>query len=263
MSMSDGSPSEPRRAPTTEPPPAQALERRFAAGDAAALREAYDRYAAAVYAIALRTLGAHHDAEDVTQQVFVRAWRGRATFDPARGTLRGWLVGITRRQVSDRLSGRVRDLRTADRAGRAAPVDPLPEPDRVVDAVVVADELGKLAPQVRAVVRLAFFDDLTHQQIAAVTGLPLGTVKSHLRRGMDRLRRGWERSEHAASRPRAARAGRAARRTRRPGGRGAPARLRAVSCGRHGAAPNRRAGPRGRGRPAAVAAAAGVAGRRG
>jgi RNA polymerase sigma-70 factor (ECF subfamily) len=67
------------------------------------------------------------------------------------------------------------------------------ELDRVVDAVVVADELDKLAPQVRTVVRLAFFDDLTHQQIAAVTGLPLGTVKSHLRRGMDRLRRGWER----------------------------------------------------------------------
>ena len=138
-------------------------------------------------------MGAHHDAEDVTQQVFVRAWRGRDTFDPERGTLGRWLVGITRRQVSDRLSGRVRELRTADRAGRAAPADPTPEPDRVVDAVVVADELDKLAPQVRTVVRLAFFDDLTHQQIAAVTGLPLGTVKSHLRRGMDRLRRGWER----------------------------------------------------------------------
>ena len=138
-------------------------------------------------------MGAHHDAEDVTQQVFVRAWRGRGTFDPKRGTLGGWLVGITRRQVSDRLSGRVRESRAADRAGRAVRNEPAPELDRVVDAVVVADELDKLAPQVRRVVRLAFFDDLTHQQIAAVTGLPLGTVKSHLRRGMDRLRRGWER----------------------------------------------------------------------
>lgn len=193
--MTDGVPAGSWPAPAaesaTEPVPVDVLGLRFAAGDPAALRDAYDRWSAAVYSIAVRTLGAHHDAEDVTQQVFVRAWRGRDTFDPERGTLAGWLIGITRRQVSDRLSTRVRDLRAADRAGRAVHPDPAPEPDRVVDAVVVADELDKLAPQVRTVLRLAFFDDLTHQQIAAVTGLPLGTVKSHLRRGMDRLRRGW------------------------------------------------------------------------
>jgi RNA polymerase sigma-70 factor (ECF subfamily) len=190
--MTDGVPTDPWPA-AVEPAPDGVLESRFVAGDPVALREAYDRYARVVYAIALRRLCAHHDAEDVTQQVFVRAWRGRDTFDPARGALGAWLAGITRRQVSDRLDGRVRDLRTADRAGRATTADPAPEPDRVVDSVVVADELDKLTPQVRTVVRLAFFDDLTHQQIAAVTGLPLGTVKSHLRRGMDRLRRGWER----------------------------------------------------------------------
>lgn len=193
--MTDGVPTGSWPAPAAEsatgPVPADVLGLRFAAGDPAALRDAYDRWSAAVYAIAVRTLGAHHDAEDVTQQVFVRAWRGRDTFDPERGTLAGWLIGITRRQVSDRLNTRVRDLRAADRAGRAVHPAPAPEPDRVVDAVVVADELDKLAPQVRTVLRLAFFDDLTHQQIAAVTGLPLGTVKSHLRRGMDRLRRGW------------------------------------------------------------------------
>ena len=189
--MTDSVPTDPRPAPPAHHPRDEALDRRFAAGDPAAVHEAYDRYAAIVYAIALRTLHAHHDAEDVTQQVFVRAWRGRDTFDPDRGTLGGWLVGITRRQVSDRLSLRVRERRTVDSVGRTAPASPVPEPDRVVDAVVVADELDKLAPPVRTVLRLAFFDDLTHQQIAAVTGMPLGTVKSHLRRGMDRLRRGW------------------------------------------------------------------------
>jgi RNA polymerase sigma factor (sigma-70 family) len=171
---------------------ARTLEHRFAAGDAAALREAYDRHGGVVYAIALRCLREHHDAEDVSQQVFVRAWRGRATFDPGRGPLGAWLVGITRRQVAERLAHRVREHRTADLAGRTGePAGPPEVSDRVVDAVVVADELDRLAPQVRAVLRLAFFDDLTHQQIAAVTGLPLGTVKSHVRRGLERLRRGW------------------------------------------------------------------------
>jgi len=171
-----------------------ALDRRFCAGEAAALRDAYDRHGGVVYTIALRCLGKHHDAEDVTQQVFVRAWRGRATFDPSRGSLGAWLVGITRRQVAERLAHRVREHRTADLVGRAGDSTNPPEvSDQVVDAVVVADELDRLAPQVRAVLRLAFFDDLTHQQIAAVTGLPLGTVKSHLRRGLERLRRGWAR----------------------------------------------------------------------
>jgi RNA polymerase sigma factor (sigma-70 family) len=169
-----------------------ALEDAFRAGRPEAVRDLYDRYSPLVYTIARRSLGSVADAEDVTQQVFVRAWRSRSTFDPERGTLGSWLVGITRHQVTDRLAGRLRDLRTADRAGHAAPPSgPAPVSEQVVDAVVVADELGRLTPQVRAVVRLAFFDDLTHQQIAAVTGLPLGTVKSHLRRGLDRLRRGW------------------------------------------------------------------------
>lgn len=172
---------------------APALDIRFAEGEPTALREAYDRHGSAVYGIALRSLGAHHDAEDVTQQVFVRAWRGRATFDPGRGGLGGWLVGITRRQVVDRLNARVRERAVADRAGRieAAPQPP-PAPDQqVVDAMMVAAEMEQLPPQMCMVLRLAFFDDMTHQQIAAVTGMPLGTVKSHLRRGLERLRRGW------------------------------------------------------------------------
>jgi RNA polymerase sigma factor (sigma-70 family) len=169
------------------------LARRFRVGDSAVLREAYDRHARVVYSLALRALGAHHDAEDVTQQVFVRAWRGRAGLDPSRGSLGGWLVGITRRQIADRFAARARDRDIADRAGRVAECELVGEvPDHVVDAVVVADEIERLPPQQQTVVRLAFFDDLTHQQISESTGLPLGTVKSHLRRGLERLRRRWE-----------------------------------------------------------------------
>jgi RNA polymerase sigma factor (sigma-70 family) len=143
--------------------------------------------------VALKALGAHHDAEDVTQQVFVRAWRARGTFDPDRGRLGAWLLGICRRQIADRYAARTRDRAMIDRAaGAGAPPAPAPSAEAVVNAVVVADEMDRLPPQQRTVVRMAFFDDLTHQQIAVRTGLPLGTVKSHLRRGLDRLRRRWE-----------------------------------------------------------------------
>jgi RNA polymerase sigma factor (sigma-70 family) len=180
-------PSEPASDPST-----CELAARFARGDPAALREAYDQHGSAVYGVALRALGAHHDAEDITQQVFVRAWRGRHTFDPARGPLGGWLVGITRRQIADRFSARSRERTMTDRAGQAAAPVPPPPDQIVVDAVVVAAELNLLPPRMRTVLQLAFFDDLTHQQIAAVTGLPLGTVKSHVRRGLERLRRRWQ-----------------------------------------------------------------------
>jgi RNA polymerase sigma factor (sigma-70 family) len=181
------------------------LARRFRLGEGTALEEAYDRHARLVYWLALQALGGHHDAEDVTQQVFVRAWRGRAGLDLGRGSLGSWLVGITRRQIADRFAARARDRDLADRAGRVAePAVVGDAPDDVVDAMAVAYEIEQLPTQQQAVVRLAFFADLTHQQISEATGLPLGTVKSHLRRGLERLRRRWE-VDRVASGRRAAR----------------------------------------------------------
>ena len=167
----------------------------FADGDDPCLEESFRRWGSLIYSIAYRALGSASEAEDVTQQVFVRAWRGRAGLDLERGTLGAWLVGITRRQIAERLASRRRDFELADRVGRLSSVPPpAPAPDSVVEALAVADELNHLPDQVGTVVRLAFFDDLTHQQIAALTGLPLGTVKSHLRRGLERLRRQWHAS---------------------------------------------------------------------
>jgi RNA polymerase sigma-70 factor (ECF subfamily) len=192
--VTDPGPAGLRPSPPDGGPARPELDVRFAAGDTAALREAYDQHGSTVYGIALRGLGAHHDAEDVAQQVFVRAWRGRATFDPERGELGGWLVGITRRQVADRLAARFREHTVHERASAAGgvPSAALAPDQAVVDAMAVAAEMNQLPPPVRTVLQLAFFDDLTHQQIAAVTGLPLGTVKSHVRRGLDRLRRRWQ-----------------------------------------------------------------------
>lgn len=178
----------------------------FRAGDERALRHAYDRYSAAVFHLTTRTLANAVDAEDVTQATFVAAWLGRQTFDPARGSMIGWLLGIARRKVVDHIRAAARDDRitaSVRRMNDPPPTDTVP--DRVVDRLVVADELAQLPGEQRRVLQLAFYDDLTHPQIAAVTGLPLGTVKSHLRRGMERLRRRWE-VDGAAPGARAARA---------------------------------------------------------
>jgi len=173
--------------------PDAALAEAFRRGEDDALRQLYDRFGGAVFHLANRSLSSGADAEDVTQATFVAAWVGRETFDPDRGSLLGWLLAIARRKTVDRVRAAARDHRLAD-AVRALPEPPPTEvaPDRVVDRLVVADELANLPADQRRVLELAFYDDLTHQQIAAVTSLPLGTVKSHLRRGMQRLKQRWE-----------------------------------------------------------------------
>jgi RNA polymerase sigma-70 factor (ECF subfamily) len=173
---------------------ADRLPEQFRSGDERALRELYDRYAGAVLYLASSTLGNASDAEDVVQATFVAAWTGRDGFDPDRGGLLGWLLGIARRKAVDAVRRRARDDRATDTARRTGAVDPMvrSDVDQVIDRLVVSDELAALPADQRRVLELAFYDDLTHPQIAAVTGLPLGTVKSHLRRGMARLRSRWE-----------------------------------------------------------------------
>jgi len=165
----------------------------FAEGADWALRAAYDRYGGLVYRIARRTLAGPLDAEDVTQTTFVSAWQARDTYDATRGSLGGWLVGIARRRIVDRLRVLEREQRSAEAAARMPdPAQRAEYADQVIDRLVVADGLARLPDAQRRILELAFYDDLTHQQIAGVTGLPLGTVKSHVRRGLAQLRRRWE-----------------------------------------------------------------------
>lgn len=166
---------------------------RFRAGDAKALREAFDRYGGMVQRVGMLRLGNHHDAEELVQQVFVRAWKGREGFNPERGSLGSWLLGIARRLIADRYASLDRDRKVVSAAESIAPPDTdMKTVDRVVDRVVVSNELNRLPDEQRRVLRLAFYGDLSHSEIAATTGLPVGTVKSHIRRALIQLRKRWE-----------------------------------------------------------------------
>ncbi|MFI1207173.1 sigma-70 family RNA polymerase sigma factor [Streptomyces sp. NPDC020802] len=186
--------SVPLWAPAEEPLADEELAARFAAGDEAGLAAAYHRWGTLVHTLARRSLGDVREAEDVTQTVFLAAWRGRAGFAPERGALGAWLVGITRRKIVDALSARTRRAELVVAAGARMSVGPGDgdTPAAVLDRVVVGHELAKLPAAQRRVLTLAFYDDLTQTQIAEVTGWPLGTVKSHARRGLHRLGRRLE-----------------------------------------------------------------------
>lgn len=167
---------------------------RFRSGDELALRWLYDRYGAAVLHLGYASLGNRHDAEDIVQTTFVAAWQSRERYDPGLGSPLSWLLGIARRKAVDMMRLRSRQDRVADTLRRVETGGGARESaaDTVIDRLVVADGLSGLEPAQRRVLELSFYDDLTHVQIAALTGMPLGTVKSHLRRGLARLRSRWE-----------------------------------------------------------------------
>lgn len=165
------------------------LNARFVAGDDSALAEIYRRWSPVVFTLALRSLGDRSDAEDVTQRVFVSAWTSRASFDSRKAKLSTWLIAITRRRIADMHESRakVRALQ-AELQRTTRPDDLMHEPPDLAETLLVANEIRTLEPDAQVVVRLAFFDDLTHEQIATRLGMPLGTVKSHIRRSLARMR---------------------------------------------------------------------------
>ena len=166
------------------------LGRRLAAGDESAWAEAYQRWSALVYTIALKSVGNAEDAADITQAVFVSAWRGRASFNPEAGAVPSWLVGITRRRVVDhfRARSRVREISVEYTPESPDKTSVSQRTDQVIDRVVLADEIAELGPPADQIIRLAFYSDLTHQQISAQLNMPLGTVKTHIRRALVRMR---------------------------------------------------------------------------
>jgi RNA polymerase sigma factor (sigma-70 family) len=160
--------------------------------DEASLRLVYDAWGGMVLGYSRRQLPSDADAEDVTQQTFLAAWGQRASFDPERGALPAWLLGIARFKVIDRLRAIARQNAVAAQVALQPEPPADPAEDELARRLLVLDALERLPAERRAVLELAFYADLTHRTIAERLDLPLGTVKSHVRRGLEQLRRGLE-----------------------------------------------------------------------
>ncbi|MEM7142359.1 MAG: sigma-70 family RNA polymerase sigma factor [Actinomycetota bacterium] len=162
----------------------------FVRGDDDALRRAYDEHGRLVYSLCNRALGPER-ANDVTQEVFLSAWRARERFDPSKGNLAAWLTGITKNRIVDAIRAEKRHSdRRAPESDREIPTES--EAESTGDKMLVADALRCLPERSRLILTLHYFEDLTHPQIAERTNLPLGTVKSDIRRGLARIRQHME-----------------------------------------------------------------------
>lgn len=164
-------------------------------GNLDALAETYRRWSASVFTLALRALNNREDAEDVTQQVFVSAWNSRGTLRHLDPNVQAWLIGIAKHRIADARRSRWRSVRNVEAV--AASSEDVGMSDDLATRMMLADELGRLGEPRSTVMRMSLVDDRPHGEIAQTLGLPLGTVKSHLRRGLLQLRTRLREVEHA------------------------------------------------------------------
>lgn len=161
------------------------------AGDQSALAELYDRYSSVVYAVALRVLTDAAAAEDVLQEVFLQFWRNPGAFDAARGNLGPWLAVITRNRAIDALRRRKPETDIEDVIVSVAP-DLVAEADRSRAAEKVRSVLGTMPSPQRSALEMAYFEGMSHSEIADRTGEPLGTIKTRIRAGLMTLRKAFQ-----------------------------------------------------------------------
>lgn len=166
------------------------LEHRFVSGDEEALAQVYKEHGALVYSFCRRQLGPE-TGRDITQEVFTSAWKARHRFDAERGSIKSWLMGIAKNRVVDHYRSQARRPQLADGVEIHDQQDESGihnKVDRVADRMILASAMTELSDRARSVVELAFYHQLTHPEIATQTGLPLGTVKSDIRRSLTKLK---------------------------------------------------------------------------
>ncbi|HKS17568.1 MAG TPA: sigma-70 family RNA polymerase sigma factor [Planctomycetota bacterium] len=176
------------------PVPDDALMAAVASRDLTALGTLYDRYGRIAYALAYRILGESEAAEDVVHDGFISAWRGAASYRAERGNVRGWLLSIVHHRAVDVLrrktTFRPAPLEVAEQ--RPADDDTAEEAAKNVEHASVRAALEALPVAQRRTIELAYFGGYTHVELAAIMGVPLGTVKGRMRIGLQKLRRALE-----------------------------------------------------------------------
>jgi RNA polymerase sigma-70 factor (ECF subfamily) len=198
--------SDPKSAAIPEPPSGRAddlrLLRAVAGGDGSALAALYDRYRGAVFGLCVRVLGRGPDAEEVLEDVFFELWRRAQEYDPRRASVAAYLMTLARSRAIDRVRARRRyQVAVAGAARETGAAGPQAQAARDPLDAAIADRgraaatraLADLEPAEREVVELAFFTGLSHSEIAQRLELPIGTVKTRIRRAQMRMRESLER----------------------------------------------------------------------
>jgi RNA polymerase sigma-70 factor (ECF subfamily) len=167
------------------------LMARIADGDRAALRQLYEASSSKLFGLLLRILSDREEAEDVLQDVYVTIWRRADRFDASRASVMAWVSAIARNRAIDRLRARgpasrresIDNFEVADDAPGAEALVGAADDARRLEAC-----LNELDPRTREVIRTAFFEGVTYEALSVRLGVPLGTVKSWIRRGLARLK---------------------------------------------------------------------------
>jgi RNA polymerase sigma-70 factor, ECF subfamily len=182
---------------SSEVSPDAALVRRLLQRDVSAFEELYDRHSRLVYALVLRILQQATTAEEVVQDVFLQLWRNTAQYDGSRGPFVPWLLAIARNRALDQLRLKSeRQRRREDQTDELPPVVAIPDFEGSLDekrlATRVRELMNSLNPQQKRAIELAYFEGLSHSEIANALKEPLGTVKSWIRNGLLRLKEGLQ-----------------------------------------------------------------------
>lgn len=167
----------------------QPLLQRIASGDKAAVQQCIERYTGLVWSLTRRMCLNTADAEDAVQEIFVEIWRNAYRFDPSVASETTFIAMIARRRLIDRKrrASRQKDRAPLEEAGAAAPAQNLAS-ELGEEAAAAARVMQDLSAEQQRVLRLSLIQGLSHEKIATATGLPLGTVKTHARRGLMRIR---------------------------------------------------------------------------